>query len=91
MDKTNEKRGKAILRSAAKPSQEIQGRLLHFLMRRYKKDFTLQWEQDIDMTDGFVLQAGSRRPMTGALRGVCVSLKTDWSSSTRRVAKSFRS
>ena len=59
MDKTNEKRGKAILRSAAKPSQEIQGRLLHFLMRRYKKDFTLQWEQDIDMTDGFVLQAGS--------------------------------
>ena len=59
MDKTNEKRGKAILRSAAKPSQEIQGRLLRFLMRRYKKDFTLQWEQDIDMTDGFVLQAGS--------------------------------
>ena len=51
--------GVAVLRASRQPSAENQKRLLDFLHKTYGRDFTLKWEQDEDLQDGFVLQAGT--------------------------------
>lgn len=49
----------AILRSKETPSEENKKRLLDFLKRTHEKDFTLEWEKDESLKDGFILQAGA--------------------------------
>lgn len=50
----------AIIRSREIPGEENQKRLLTFLKRNYKRDFTLEWEEDDSLTEGFVLQVGTQ-------------------------------
>ena len=50
----------AIIRSRENPSEENQKKLLAFLKRTYEKEFTLKWEQDESLTEGFVLQVGTQ-------------------------------
>ena len=50
---------RAILRGRTPPSAENRQRLLDFLKETYHQDYTLEWEQDDTLTDGFLLQAGA--------------------------------
>lgn len=50
---------RAILRGSVPPSEENRKRLLDFLRQTYKREFILEWEQDDQLTRGFVLQAGT--------------------------------
>lgn len=50
---------KAILRGTTPPSAENRQRLLDFLRQTYHRTFTLEWQQDDTLRQGFVLQVGS--------------------------------
>lgn len=50
---------KAILRGSVPPSEENRKRLLDFLQKTYHQTFTLEWQQDDTLRQGFVLRVGS--------------------------------